>query len=140
MATWIGDMENQTVRGTSLCLTGAASTNALLGSPVDMLLAEGPLQALLTTGDITGTSVVLNCKLQESAASTGTFTDVVGGAFTQAFNQTTGDNVCEFLTTPYRTMRHVRAHVSVTGTITTVPISIAIFGQKNVLGGSGTQL
>ncbi len=134
-ATFLGDLQNHAVGGASLVITAAASTNALLGTAIDFITADGALTGILTTGTVTGTAVDLDVKLQESADGTSSFTDITGGAFTQSFNETTADSVFEVLTTIYRTKRYVRAHISVTGTaVTSVPVSVAVLSQKKIRG------
>lgn len=141
MATFITDLENKFVGGASLrpqvC---AASTNALFGDVIDLLDADGPVFAYLTLGSCTSgsTDLDVDVKIQECATSTGTFTDLTNGSFTQSYNDTTADNVSEWLTTQHRQYRYMKAKASITGTTPSVPIHVSILSQKKVLGGSGT--
>jgi hypothetical protein len=142
LATQFFDLSDKFVGGQSLepqvC---AASTNALLGTAIDMLAADGPVFAYLTLGTVTdaGGTADIDVKIQECATSTGTFTDFsVGGSFTQSYNQTTGDLVSEWITSQHRQYRWVRAHASVTGTTLSVPIHVSVLSMKKTLGNSGT--
>jgi hypothetical protein len=142
LATAFFDLENKFVGGASLkpqvC---AASTNALEGDAVDMLTGDGPVFAYLTLGSCTSgsTDLDVDVKIQECATSTGTFTDLsIGGSFTQSFNDTTADNVSEWLTSQHRTLRWVRAFASITGTTPSVPIHVSVLSQKKIQGNSGT--
>jgi len=117
----------------------AASTDALNGSAVDLLTSEGPVFAYLTIGSATGSSLDVDVRLQQSANGTNGWADISGATFTQSYNETTADNVSEWIQTAYgRTQRYVRAVAGVTGTVTSVPIAVSIFSMKKVLGGSGT--
>ena len=69
----------------------------------------------------------------------GTYTDCTNGAFT-VYTESTGDNILEFVNAR-RTARYVRAHlvIAATTSVTSAPVAIAVFGQKKVLGGDGSQ-
>ena len=60
----------------------AALTSTSQGTAVDRLNYQSVL-AVLDVGAVTGTSPTMDCKLQSSATSGGTYTDISGATFTQ---------------------------------------------------------
>lgn len=140
MPTHIVDLKNQMVGGKSLCETLSAATATHSGDYVDMNLSDGHVFGILSLGSVTGSGVTIACKLQECATTNGTYTDVAGGGFTTV-TESTGDNVLEIVN-GRRTARYVKAYLVLAGTtsVTSVPISVTIVGQKKILGGNGSQL
>lgn len=140
MPTHLVDLKNQLVGGKSLCQTLAATTATHSGDYIDMNLSDGPVFGVLTLGTCTGSGVSIAAKLQECATTDGTYTDVTNGGFT-TYTESTGDNAFEVVN-GRRTARYVKAYLvlSAVTSVTSIPISVTIFGQKKVLGGNGAQL
>lgn len=84
MPTYLHDVASVAMGGLSLpphaAYTGAGTDT---GSAVDMITGDQQCFALLEWGAVaTDATDTLAVKIQESTASAGTYTDVVGGAFT----------------------------------------------------------
>lgn len=111
-----------------------ASTN---GGGVDLQLTDGPTHLVVAAGatDFTSLDETYSVKLQESDAAGGTYTDIPGASVAVTAPDTT-----KLLTTRYRSKRFVRAALTVGGTTPSILVTAYVFGQKKVLGGSGTQL
>ena len=139
MPTHLVDLKNQAVGDKSICQTFTGTTAGHEGDYVDLQTADGPVFGVLVTGSVTGSGATLTGKLQECATTDGTYTDCTNGAFT-VYTESTGDNILEFVNAR-RTARYVRAHlvIAATTSVTSAPVAIAVFGQKKVLGGDGSQ-
>lgn len=80
------------------------------GTTVDLINADGGGFATLIVGEVDGTSVVINGKLQESVDGT-TWTDIAGATFTTVTTSFTTETISF-----RRTARYVRANITITGT------------------------
>lgn len=137
MATFLIDLENNALLGKSVhaTISTATSTN---GTGIDCQLTDGPVHAIFITGNAGDADSAFYVKLQESDAVSGTYTDISGAVSDTYTGASAGDNLAVAITTPYRSLRWVRAVVVTTtsGTVS-LPIAVAIVGRKK-LTGSGT--
>lgn len=138
-ATFLGDLKNQTVVGTSL-VSAAARNASANGTGVDCLLHDGPLHIFYTCGAVTGspTSVVLT--VEESDASGSGYAAITNQSTDGTVDITAG-SVAGFLTLKHRSKRYVRVVATLTGGSSPTYLATAhVVGQKKILGGNGTQL
>lgn len=139
--THIVDFANQALGDYSL-RSAAADTATRTGGGVDLQLTDGPVHGVFAVGatDFASGDESYVFKLQESDTSGGTYTDIAGA--TVSWLATAGDvqNTVKIVTTKLRSKRWVRAVVTISGTTPSAFTSAYVFGQKKILGGSGTQL
>lgn len=128
MTTWLNDLKNNIVLADgSNSLQPASRTTTANGAGVDLSNADGPCFALITVGTVSAgtTAPTLDVKLQESTASTGTYTDITGATVAQI---TTLDHAVAI--NFRRTKRFVRAVGTMGGTTPSVVYGVTVFGQK----------
>ncbi len=125
-------MQSQAVKALLQAL--ARTTNAS-GSAVDLQGSMNPgvrnIKAVLDVGAITGTAgttLSLDCKIQDSATTTpGDFTDVSGASFTQV--TTTGTQEIHFVTNK----RYVRAVSTIGTTLTSGAFGVYLVETERVV-------
>jgi hypothetical protein len=140
-ATFIVDLKNSATLGVSIVPQTVATATATNGTGVDCLGMDGPVNALLTTGNCGDSTLTLNVKLQECDTSGGTYTDfVTATAFAELAGATLADNKAVLLTGK-RTKRYVRVVATTAGAGTlSAPIAAVILGQSKINGtGAGTR-
>lgn len=138
MPTHLVDLKNQVQGDVSICQTFAATTADHDGNYVDMQLSDGPIFGCIALGTVTGSGVTITAKLQECDTTNGTYTDMTSGGTFTVYTEDTADNVMEFVNAR-RTKRYVQANLVIAAatSVTSVPVSVTILGQKKILGGSG---
>lgn len=142
MATLIVDFANQ-AQGDYSLRSAAADTSTRTGGGVDLQLTDGTVHAVFAVGvtDFSSGDETYTFKLQESDTSGGTYTDITGAtAAWTAASGTDVQNSIKMVTSKIRSKRWVRAVVTIGGTTPSSFTSAFVFGQKKILGGSGTQL
>jgi hypothetical protein len=104
------------------------ATSTVTGQPVDLQETDGQCFALLNVGAVSGTSPTLDVKVQESATSGGTYTDVPDAAFTQitAANKSALINF-------RRTKRFCRLLATIGGTSPSFALSGGVYGVKKAV-------
>jgi hypothetical protein len=136
------DIKNRSVLGVSIVPQTIASATTTNGSSVDCQPADGPISALLMTGDNGDATLALAVKLQEAIedpANAGTalssdWSDMAGAAFATLSGATAGDNQ-DLAITNLRTKRFVRAVAVTTGGGTlSCKIAVGILGRKKMTG------
>jgi hypothetical protein len=139
--THIVDFANQAVGDYSL-RSAAADTATRTGGGVDLQLSDGPVHAVCAVGatDFASGDETYVFKLQESDTSGGTYSDISGATVSWTAVASDVQNTVKLITTKLRAKRWVRAVVTIGGTTPSAFTSAYVFGQKKVLGGSGTQL
>lgn len=126
MATWINDLKNNLVSDAAgHSIRPQTATATVTGQALDFQDADGPCFAALQVGTVSGTSPTLDVKVQESATSGGTYTDVTGAAFTQV----TASNKAQVINFK-RTLRFCRLLGTIAGTSPSFALAGQIYGQK----------
>lgn len=138
MATFISDLKTHAAGGASVRPVVISSATTTNGTGVDLLEADGFVNAHLSVGTLGGSSMTVDVHLEESADNS-TFTDISGATFTQLDED--DDNAAEWIVTNLRAARYVRAVVVTAGTVSSVPIAVHIWSQKKITGtGDGAQV
>ena len=139
-ATFIGDLKLQAIGEASIApVTSPAAT--VTGVAVDMQLSEGSINAMIVVGAATGASTAtLAVKIQESVDNS-TWTDLKT-LDTLTSTSATGAGIVglTFGGKLLRNARYVRAVATVTGTPTTLPLSVVILGSKKIAGSGNGNL
>ena len=135
-ATFIGDLKLQAIGSASIApVTAPAAT--VTGTTVDLQLSDGSINILLITGTSAGgTSPTLAVKVQESSDNS-TWVDVASFATLSGAGL---DNQFQFLGKYLRNNRYVRAHATVTGSPSALPLSVVILASKKIAGDSNGAL
>ncbi len=112
-------------------LVSAARTASGNGTGVDTLGAE-EIVAVLDVGAVSGTTPTLDVKLQESATSGGTYTDIPGATIPQVTNSNHG------LTVSYKPnvggrLRFVRAIATIGGTTPSFTCAVVILVARPLI-------
>lgn len=137
MGLHIHDLENAALLGNSIHATISTDTSTV-GTAVDCLLSDGPIHAIISTGNCGDASTSFYVKLTECATSGGSYTDISGALSATYTGATLGDNLALAVSTPYRSLRYVKAVVVTSGGGTpSVPIAVTILGRKKI-SGTGT--
>lgn len=113
------------------------SNTTTKGDAVDCLDVDGPIYAVVITGDVGDASTTVQVKLQESVDTTdGNFGDITGATHTLSGSATANDKLAYFVKEDgNRSKRYVRAVVvTASGSSISVPIAIAILGRKKITG------
>jgi hypothetical protein len=108
------------------------ATSTATGTAVDMQLADGPVNALLTVGTVSGTTPTCDVKLQESDDGSTNWTDITGAAFTQVKASDARQWVQAL-----RSKRYVRALATIAGTMPSFALAVELVGQAKVVGTGG---
>ena len=129
-ATFIGDLKLQAIGAASIApVTAPAGT--VTGTSVDLQLSDGPVNILLITGTSAGgTSPTLAVKVQESSDNS-TWVDVASFATLSGAGL---DSQFQFLGKYLRSTRYVRAHATVTGSPSALPLSVIVLASKKIAG------
>ncbi len=142
-ATFLTDLKNAIVAGTTIAPQTISSATTTNGLAVDMQLSDGPIHLVVTLGDCGDATSTLAITFQESATTTsGDFGDITGGpTLTTTASATANDNTVFALSTNLRTKRYIRAVLTtLTGSVSFI-VAVAVVGRKKILGsGSGNQL
>ena len=136
-ATFLVDVPNVGIYKSSIRAQAALTANTN-GVAVDLIEAEGPVALLVFAGDIDTSSAdeTYVVKLQESATSGGTYTDITGASVA-----ITADNAEGAVATGLRTKRFVRAVLTVGGTTPSFLGVAAVLTRKKISGsGNGAQV
>lgn len=84
MTTWLNDLKNNLLDDAAgQSIRPQTATSTVTGQAVDLQNADGVCFAAIQVGAVAGTSPTLDVKVQESATSGGTYTDITGATFTQ---------------------------------------------------------
>lgn len=136
MATYLSDLKNNVIGGASIKpVTAPAAT--VTGDAIDMQLSDGPVNVLLVTGTLSGgTNPTLAIKVQESDdnsswSDTGSFSTLAG---------TDANGLFSWLGKHFRTKRYMRAHATVVGSPTAMPVSVMFLADAKVSGVGGGSL
>jgi hypothetical protein len=142
-ATFLTDLQHAGQYGNSVAPQTIASATTVNGTAVDLAKSDGPVTAILNTGDCGDGTLTLSVKLQEAIedpASKGNplssdWSDVVNGAFANYTGATLADILAVALQVKYRTKRFVRAVVVTAGGGTlSVPIQVGILSRLKISG------
>ena len=137
-STFFVDVANSVLTSSSIVPQVIASSGVTSGSAVDLITAEGPVSLLLMTGATGDATLTLDCKLQESDTSGGTYSDITGSSITQLTGSTAADNTVQFVTTGKRTKRYVKAVLTLGGSGTiSVAVAATVIARRKITG-SGT--
>lgn len=127
--TRINDFKNNVVapNGTN-SIEPKSLTVTTNGAAVDLVDSDNQCSATLHIGAVTGTSPTLDVKIQESATSGGTYTDIAGATFAQQ----TASN--KWLSINFkRSLRFGRAVAILAGTTPNFTMAVVILGQKKAV-------
>lgn len=134
-STFFTDVKNALEGDVSIVPQNYSTAGTKTGAAVDMQLSDGPVHALVMTGDGGDADTNWYVKLQESDASAGTYTDIDGSTSSTYTGATAGDSLFFATSTNKRTLRYVRAVVVIATTGTAdVDIAVAVLGRKKILG------
>lgn len=137
-ATFLVDLKNALEGGVSIVPQNYNTAGTKNGTAIDMQDSDGPIHALVMTGDCGDANTNFYVKLQESDASGGTFTDVADSTSATYTGATAMDNLMFAVSTNKRTLRWVRAVVVIATTGTAdVDIAVAVQGRKKIIGSGG---
>lgn len=123
---FINDLKNNLVfPAGAQSIVPQTATATVTGAAVDLVDADGPCFAALLVGAVSGTSPALDVKVQESATSGGTYTDIAGATFAQV----TASSKTAFINFK-RSLRFARAVATIAGTTPSFACAVAILGAK----------
>lgn len=114
----------------------AALTTTTFGTTVDLMDSNANMaSAWLDVGAVSGTQGTFDVKMQESTqtATTGTWTDITGAAFTQFTTSGVVNASGAAIISFQRNKRYVRAYVTMAGTFTNALFGVSIFSQRNTM-------
>lgn len=100
-------------------------TSTVTGSGVDMIHADGRCFAVQHVGTVSGTSPILDGKIQESDAPGSGYTDIAGAAFTSV----TASNNLQIISFT-RSKRYLRYVGTIAGTSPSFTLAVLLGGQK----------
>ena len=129
-ATFIADLKNQGIGAASIAPVTAPSST-VNGTGIDLQLSDGPINALLVTGTLSGgTAPTLAVKIQESDDNSN-WVDL------KSYDTLSGSDLSgqfQFLGKLLRNKQYVRAVATVTGSPTALPMSVIILAGKKIAG------
>lgn len=136
--TFLADLKNAMSGGVSIVPQNYATAGTKNGTAVDMQLTDGPVHAVVMTGDCGDADTNFYVKLQESDSSSGTFTDIADSTSSTYTGASAGDSLFVATSTNKRALRWVRAVVVIATTGTAdVDIAVAVASRKKLIGGNG---
>lgn len=134
-STFLTDLKNTITGDVSIVPQNYNSAGTKVGAAIDCLDADGPIHALVVTGDCGDADTNFYVKLTECATSGGTYTDIPGSTSSTYTGATAGDSLMVAVSTNQRTMRYVKAVVVIATTGTAdVDIAVAVLSRKKIVG------